>query len=128
MTRLIKILCFSIAVIVSLSTLCSCDNDDSSSTEYTVNYNVSDVKGVIVDVLIYEVDSNGQEVASYTMSNVKHGMSKKFVASDEAKEVLITFRWTIGTLKPINHLVVEKFIIKKGKNISINLNDETKII
>lgn len=117
----------ALLILTSIFYFSSCGEDDNLATTYTVNYNVDDVPGVKIDIVIYEMDNTGKEVTINTMSDVKSGDSKKFTAQETTTNLILQYKWTIGG-KTVNKLVVEKFPLSIGKNTSVNLTNSTKVL
>lgn len=118
---------FLLILIVPLIMACSKSSGggDSDSTTYTLYNKVKlpDAVGAKIDYTLYEYNSKGEKIANHKIPNMKEGASSTFTANPQAEKVKVFFSYW-GHLN-YDHWVQQVFYLKKGKNISITITNDT---
>lgn len=110
--------------------LSSCGGDDEPDyTTYTVNYTIDDVQNVLVDLTFFEYNDTGEKIATNSISEAKKGTKKTFTASSRATKVKVYIKMysSNSAITPAYRWVQNVFYLENGKNIDINLTNNTII-
>ena len=98
---------------------------DTDSTTYTLINKVKlpDAVGAKIDYTLYEYNAKGEKIANHKIPNMAEGASSTFTATTQAEKVKVFYSYW-GHLN-FDHWVQQVFYLKKGKNITITVSNDT---
>lgn len=102
--------------------LTSCSKDDEEST-YTLVFNAYD--GISTTVRIFECNDNGEKIGNNSFK-CKTGDQQTFTASSNTSKVKVYISRE-SVMGDVNKWVQQVFLLKKGGNTTITIDDSTVV-
>lgn len=121
MKKSLFLVLFALVTVVFSS--CSKDDDENNETTYTVAFNAYD--GISTTVRIFECNDNGDKIGNNSIK-FKTGDEKAFTASPNTSKIKI-YLSTESAMGNVNKWVQQVYILKKGNNTKIEINDNTLV-
>ncbi len=122
---------FTFLMLALMPLLSSCPKGykPEKSTTYSVNYNVTHVSGVKLNLTFFEYNDIEEKVGNNSMNDVATGSSMTFTANGRATKVKVYVKYYLDSdpSKTSYRWVQQVFYLNQGSNINIDINDSTII-
>lgn len=132
MKKLLSMMLFITAMVFTLSA-CSSDDDEKKERErekdttYIFNYTGDNPQGgLIVNVTLFEYNSQGEVVKQNAVNNCKQGFQRQYTANANAQKVKVYIEVTNGT-KSVYNWVQQVYYLEKGKNVAVDVTGSVRI-
>jgi uncharacterized lipoprotein YehR (DUF1307 family) len=122
-----KIFRLAVIALVAALTISSCGlQDGGKEKSYTFKYNAKAVSGVSVDATVYEYNTGGERISQQSFKCVT-GLKQVVPAESKASKVKVKVTIKAGSTSTVKW-VKEVFYLQDGKNINVEIADQTLII
>lgn len=118
-----KILLLIFLFCLTIVTSCSGD-EDSSATTYALKNEMTNIDGVTIDIACFEYNSIGESIGMNTVTNIRHGNNRTYIANDNAVKVKV-YEIIRGKYKTSYVWIQQVYYLKKNRNINITISDDT---